>query len=80
LRGAFYASIAIAPSWSVPAFLVSQWFKVPAVLVVLLVMGVEVVRGFRRDWLHWLGAASIAGDLVLDIAWFVTTQYLANGL
>jgi hypothetical protein len=80
LKGAFLVSIAFAPSSSLNAFLVSQWFRVPAVLVVLLVMGIDVVRGFRRDWLHWLGAVSIVCDLALDIAWFVTTEYLANGL
>jgi hypothetical protein len=80
LKGAFLASIAFAPPWSLNAFLVSQWVRVPAVLVVLLVMGIDVVRGFRRDWLHWLGAVSIVCDLALDIAWFVTTEYLANGL
>ena len=80
LKATHIAFLAFVPNWTLNTFLISQWFKVPVALFILLVMGIDIARGFRRDWLHWLGAVCVASDLLLDILWFITTHYVASSI
>ena len=46
--------------------------------VLLMAVLIDLRRGPRRDWLHWLGVAIIATGVLLSVAWWVWSTFAAR--
>jgi hypothetical protein len=55
--------------WGQESVLIANSCRGLVASFILLVMGIDVAMGVRRDWLHWLGVVTVFADILFDIAW-----------
>lgn len=69
MRGLSYVAV-----WVLDMYELLTTFPVGSLIVgpvLLLTLLVDQRRGPRRDWLHWLGVAIVASNILMSVAWWL---------
>ena len=76
MRGVLYVCSVLFDSVRVPSFFPSVPLgSIIVGSVLLLAVLVDLRRGPRRDWLHWLGVAIIATGVLVYAAWWAWSMF-----